>query len=582
MVIHAGVDHHVSMPGRHRRLHRTGLIVTAAALAVIVVTGGGWAGIREFAGKDCAETTSLTIAAAPEIAPAVKDTAAAWAKTDDGKCVRVEVTAADPAAMAAVVGTRHGVDLAGVSGGGGLTADVDVWVPDSSTWLLRIAAEAPGFVPTPLGSIAESPIVLAAPETAAKALGWPARTPKLTDLVKKVATDKALRAGIVDPARDATGLSGLLALAAAAGTDASAATLKVGVMRAMAANSSSIRGDLLQKFPQSADQTGARVGLAPLSEADVIGYNRGKPAVALAALYPSPASVVLDYPFAVMPGVDPQKVTAAAALRRALSSSSYVNELAKAGIRGPGGSAGAGFPAPEGAPATVQPPPAQDPVKVSTAIGQLLGSWTAITQPGRMLAVFDVSASMNAKVPTAGGLTRAQVTRAVARQGLALLDDRWSVGNWTFSTDMVGIRPWKENLPIVSCATHRPELVAAIDKIVPKPGGDTGLYDTALAAYQRVQDGWQPGVSNSVVIYTDGKNDNPGGLTIGQVVDRMTKLRDPARPVRMIIIGMGTAIDRDELEAITKAAGSGGVFIATDPAKIGEIFLAAIASRKGA
>ena len=50
----------------------------------------------------------------------------------------------------------------------------------------------------------------------------------------------------------------------------------------------------------------------------------------------------------------------------------------------------------------------------------------------------------------------------------------------------------------------------------------------------------------------------------------------------MIIIGMGTAIDRGELDTIVKAAGSGGVYIATDPAKIGEIFLEAIASRKGA
>jgi Ca-activated chloride channel family protein len=189
---------------------------------------------------------------------------------------------------------------------------------------------------------------------------------------------------------------------------------------------------------------------------------------------------------------------------------------------------------------------------------------------------------MKEKVPTAGGLTRAQVTQQTARQGLALLDGRWSVGNWTFSTNMAGKRPWVENLPILSCATHLPEMAAAIDKIVPKDGGDTGLFDTALAAYQRVQTGWQPGVSNSVVIYTDGKNDNPGGLTIDGLVDKMTKLRDPKRPIRMIIIGIGTAIDRDELEAITKASGSGGVFVATDPAKIGEIFLEAIASRKGA
>lgn len=567
------------MPGRHRHLPRTGLAVTAAAVAVVVVAGGAWAGYHEYSGKNCASTVRLRVAAAPEIAPAVQAVADAWARTDAARigsaCVSAAVTAADPTGMVAAIGKQHGVNLVGAGSRVVDAAGIDAWIPDSGTWLLRLASEASGFQPTALGSVASSPIVLAVPSAAAASLG----KATMKDLVKKIATDRALKPGIVDPGRDATGLTGLLAVAAAAGNDASAATLKVGVMRALSANSSSIRSDLLQKFPTSADDPGA-VGMAPLSEADVIAYNAGKPGLPLAAVYPQ--SVALDYPFAVMPGVDPQKEQAAAALRAALGTPAFTDQLAKAGVRGPDGTPGAGFAAPAGAPAKVAPPPAADPKAVTTAIGQLLGSWTAITQPGRMLAVFDVSFSMNAKVPTAGGLTRAEVTRAVARQGLALLDDRWSVGNWTFSTNMAGTRPWVENLPILSCATYRADMLKAIDKIQPKKGGDTGLYDTALAAYQRVQQGWQPGVSNSVVIYTDGKNDNPGGLTIDQLVSKMSKLRDPKRPVRMIIIGMGTAIDRDELEAITEAAGSGGVYIATDPAKIGDIFLEAIASRKGA
>jgi hypothetical protein len=555
---------------------------------MVVIAGGTWAGYHQLTGKDCTGTVQLRVTAAAEIAPAVKAVADTWVKGDgarvEDRCIAVAVTATAPATEAAAIGSQHGVNLAGVVGAKRQdVTGIDAWIPDSSTWLIRLASEAPGFVPSLLGSVAESPLVLAVPEPSAKAFGWPARNPDLPGLAKKVATDKALRTGVVDPARDATGLAGLLTFAGAAGTGSSAAALKVGVMRALAANSSSIRGDMLQKFPQSAEGIGTSVGLAPLSEADVVSYNATKPGVELAALYPSPASVVLDYPYAVMPGIDADKAAAAAALRQALGASAFGDELAKAGLRRPDGSAGTGFAAPKGAPASVPPPPApKDPRVVAGAISQLLGSWTAITQPGRMLAVFDVSASMKEKVPTAGGLTRAEVTQQVARQGLALLDGRWSVGNWTFSTNMAGSRPWVENLPILSCATHRPEQVAAIDKIVPKDGGDTGLFDTALAAYQRVQNGWQPGVSNSVVIYTDGKNDNPGGLTIDRVVEKMTKARDPKRPIRMIIIGIGTAIDRDELEAITKAAGSGGVFVATDPAKIGEIFLEAIASRKGA
>ncbi|MBL7253932.1 substrate-binding and VWA domain-containing protein [Paractinoplanes lichenicola] len=544
------------MPGRHRQLQRSGIVAVVAAAAVLVAAGG-WAGYRRLSTDECPETIALDVAAAPEIAPAVRTAADTW--TSNGACVTVAVTAVDPTAMAAAVGQKHGVNLvAGLTRKQDTTADV--WIPDSATWLLRLASEAPGFVPSALGSVAESPLVLAAPPGS-----------KLTaqGLAQRIATDKTLRPAVADPGRDATGLAGLIVVAGAAGRDA---RLRVGAMRALAENRSSIRDDVLQEF-QSDDP----IGMAPLSEADVIAYNRSGPATPLTAVYP-PASVVLDYPYAVMPGIDPRKAAAAATLRTALSTGLFSAELAKAGIRSPGGTTGPGFAAPPGAPPALPPPATLD----AKAITQLLGSWTAITQPGRMLAVFDVSGSMNAKVPTAGGLTRAQVTQGVARQGLGLLDDRWSVGNWTFSTNMAGTRPWVENVPISPCATHRAEMEAAIGRIVPRPGGDTGLFDTALAAYQRVQQGWRAGVSNSVVIYTDGRNDNPGGLTIDELVTRMTKLRNPQRPVRMIIIGMGTAIDRKELEDIVEAAGSGGVFIATDPAKIGEIFLEAIASRKGA
>ena len=117
---------------------------------------------------------------------------------------------------------------------------------------------------------------------------------------------------------------------------------------------------------------------------------------------------------------------------------------------------------------------------------------------------------------------------------------------------------------------------------MPKTGGDTGLYDTALAAYKNVQESWQPGRVNSVILFTDGQNDNPGGLERGALLAQLKKLRDPKRPVRMVIVGIGTGVDRAELESITKATSSGGVFVAEDPARIGEIFLQAIATRSGA
>jgi hypothetical protein len=97
-----------------------------------------------------------------------------------------------------------------------------------------------------------------------------------------------------------------------------------------------------------------------------------------------------------------------------------------------------------------------------------------------------------------------------------------------------------------------------------------------------VRDSWQSGRVNSVVLFTDGKNDNDAGLTLKQLVASLTKLRDPNRPVRVVIIGIGTEVDRAELKQIADASGDGGVFIAEDPTRMGEIFLQAIATRTGA
>jgi hypothetical protein len=218
----------------------------------------------------------------------------------------------------------------------------------------------------------------------------------------------------------------------------------------------------------------------------------------------------------------------------------------------------------------------------ASAISQALGGWAAITLPGRALAVFDVSGSMLEPVPTAGGATRAQVTQQAAAGGLQLFDDRWAVGVWLFSTDMDGKKPYKQIVPIRPLSSGRPELQASISKIVPKKNGQTGLYDTVLAAYRNVEDGWQAGKVNSVLLFTDGQNQNPGGISQATLVTELKKLNDPKRPVRLVIIGIGDEVNRNELETITKATTSGGVFIAEDPAKIGDIFLEAIASRSGA
>jgi hypothetical protein len=584
--------------GRHRReFNFRGAGVVGAAMAIIVVLAGSYLGYQRLSDSGCSGQIKLTVATAAEITSAVEQSAQRW-MTDganvNGTCVAVTVTGVNPAVMAAAVAREHKVGLTGVGSAPASVTVPDVWIPDSQTWLLRLRSEASGFTPTDGTSIAQSPIVMAVPSPIAQQqFQWPDSKLTWKDLLGKIKTSTGLRTGIVDPTRDAAGLAGLLALAQASGAGIEGQKAKVGALRSLATGASALRDDLLEKFPRSNDAAGLAAGLvaAPLSEEDVVAYNTKRPPVELAALYLDPQPPALDYPYAVMPEVDLQKSAAATGLRQALQQPSFKDALASAGLRSADGTAGANFAAPVGAPPATAPTSAPaNPAQGGTAaagldagaINQVVGSWAAITLPGRVLAVFDISGSMQTKVATAGGATRAQVTQGAAQQGLALFDDKWAVGVWLFSTELVGKRPWKEIVPISPLVTARQELQASTLQIRPKRGGATGLYDTALAAYREVQDDWEAGKVNSVILFTDGKNENKDGISRQKLVAELTKLNDPTRPIRMVIIGIGNEVDRNELEAITNATSAGGVFIAEDPAKISDIFLQAISSRSGA
>jgi Ca-activated chloride channel homolog len=582
--------------GRHRRnfnLRAAGVV--GSALAIVVVLAGSYVGYQRLTDARCTGAVRLNVAAANEIAPAVEQTAQRWMQGGAnvrGTCVAVSVTAVNPATMAAAIASYHKVSLAGLGAAPQTVRLPDLWIPDSSTWLLRLRQEAPGFVPTDGKPIAQSPVVVAMPRPIAQAVGWPARKLSWKELLNQVTRNTDLRAGMVNPNRDAAGLAGLLALGQAAGAGAQAQAAKVSVIKALAQSSSALREDLVQKFPHSTDPNDIATSLsaAPLSEEDVIAYNAERPPVPLAALYLDPSPPALDYPFAIMPEVDLQKSAAAVGLRGELETVPFKNALAAAGLRAPDGSVGANFAMPSGAPrasAGVTGRTGKTGASAAAALdagslSQALGSWAAITLPGRVLAVFDVSGSMLTDVPTAGGRDRAAVTRAAAAGGLALFDDKWAVGVWLFSTELDGKKPYKQIAPISPLASARRELQDSIKLIQAKENGQTGLYDTLLAAYREVQRTWEAGKINSVILFTDGQNKNPDGISQAKLVAELKRLIDPKRPVRVVIIGIGDEVDRNELETIVKPTPAGGVFIAEDPTKISSIFLQALATRTGA
>jgi hypothetical protein len=313
-----------------------------------------------------------------------------------------------------------------------------------------------------------------------------------------------------------------------------------------------------------------------VAEQAVSAYNAAQPPIRLAALYIEPAPKQLDYPFAVMPGLSQAQQSAAAALRAGLAGAAFRDRLATIGVRAADGSKGAGFQAPDGAPDTTKSAAVLPP---GATIDRLLTVWIALTLPARTLNVIDVSGSMLEPVPTAGNRTRMEITIDAARRGFALFDDTWASGLWIFSTNLDGDKDYKQLVPIAPLSTSRAQHAAALNTIQAIRNGDTGLYDTILAGYKVMVDGYDPGRVNSLIVLTDGINDDPkGGLTLDQLLAELKKVMDPKKPVQVLLIGMGTDVSKPTMEQVTNTTG-GATFITLDPAKIGEVFLKAVALR---
>jgi hypothetical protein len=561
------------------RPERVGLWAVVAVASVLAVVAVAFGGYRLLAQPSCGNPIQVSVAAAPDIEPVVRAMVRQWTASKprvNNKCVAVTVRATDPADVAAAIAGQHRATLSGI-GQAGAVRPPNVWVPDSSSWLQRLRTAGPDWVSADAIPVARSPVVLAVPAPAAAAFGPPG---KLTwaALLSKLTSDAKLKPGIVDPNRDAASTTVLLALAAANATGDQQAT--IAALRNLGAGRSALRADMLAHFPRAADAGSLASGLsaAPLSEQAVIAYNASQPSVPLTPLYVEPAPAPLDYPLAVLPGATRDQAAVARAVTVTLTGDTYRDRLAERGLRAADGSAGRGFAAPKGAPKGATPVgPATDP----QAIVKLLSTWNAVLAPGRMLTVIDVSGSMATPVPAAGGATRDQIAAEAARRGLGLLDDTWAVGLWIFSTQLDAGNDWKQLVPIGTVAAHRQDLLTGLATIQPKANGGTGLYNTVLAAYKNVQASWDPGRVNSVLIMTDGKNEDAPGLTLAGLVDQLKQTADPARPVAVIALGIGDQVSRAELQTITDTTG-GATLLAPDPSKIADAFLQALGLRPGA
>jgi len=173
----------------------------------------------------------------------------------------------------------------------------------------------------------------------------------------------------------------------------------------------------------------------------------------------------------------------------------------------------------------------------------------------------------------------------VAKTALDVFPDRARIGLWVFSIDQGGPgKDWRELEPMrrldadVHGTSQRDRLDGQAEQMLQLTNGGTGLYDTTLAAYDEALRDYDPAYSNSVILMTDGANDDPGSISLDRLVRELKQARSPKRPVRIIGIGISDDADYPALRRIAEATG-GQAYSADTPEDILGVFAKAIASR---
>jgi hypothetical protein len=533
-------------------------------------------------------TTRVVVAADPTIAEPLSEAldGVGDRPQESGLCVSAVVVPQDPLQTASELSTLPAQQLP------------DLWVPDSSTWPDRVAPRSLGD-DVPLlsaGSLATSPLVVAAAPGTVAELGWGATAPTW---------EEALTSGrpvaLPDLGGSAAGVSALIALRQSVLAQSPEGQGPVQLQAALTTVANAIDAAAVPSLDDGfelAKQAGPQSPLVPTSEQQWFLRTRGTSTPATVAIRPRDGSMLLDYPLIRVDrtAVGQQTVAVETIVRvleeegrqraRAWGFSLPTEEPAPTATPGPvaalqvlpdasptpvGQPGSAPATPPDSAPSTT--PPAAEPLVLppptAEQVDVLLADLTRLSRPARALLLVDASVSMRA--PTGTG-TRATLARDAVKSSLALFADSASVGLWFFAvgmgprgqdhTEVVPLRPLTADAGGVS---QRAAILAGTDTLSERlTAGGTGLNDSVLAAVRGVRENYDPNASNSVVVITDGRNDDADGIDVDTLVATLQAEADPQRPVRVIAVGLADDSDVVALRAIAETTG-GAPYLAERP-----------------
>jgi Ca-activated chloride channel homolog len=552
------------------RLRRTALILGVVLVLVLAGTGIAWRlrspdGEPEQAGERSAwcPTATVRVAAAPEIAPVVRQAAGALNSGGTG-CGPVAVVAEEPAVTAA----RPAADRP------------DVWIPSSHAWLTIAGTNGAAYEPSG-APLARSPLVVATPKAVAGLVARDGRT-SWAAIVAAATSHRIPAVTMADPLRSTEGLLSVHAVQAAMARttpDAGIAELRALTLRSRLVSATGDPAALLDKVAAEPDATTAvyDVGLLPMTEQRL--WTAQRRTGELVATYPTDGLTEADYPFARAKGLDGARRQLADELAGRLRSPQTGAALVAAGFRtGDARPAGtpAGYPAPLPLPG--------DPDKL---LGPAL-QWSQYRKLNfQVLLLVDASGSMNDRITdrTGQATTKAALLRRSGVNAAQLFGEDTSIGMWYFATPEPSSPAHAEAVPfgpITAAAGGKPRrelLAASIRGYQAYRRAGTPLFQTVLDGVAAMRAKAKPDTVTLVVVLTDGDDrESRFAMPRATFLSRLTAAENPAAPVPVFAVGYGPTADMDTLGRVAKATG-GQAAAANDPADLAsamaKIFVAA-------
>ncbi|NLE80782.1 MAG: VWA domain-containing protein [Rhodococcus sp.] len=549
-----------------------GPLIVLVLVALLVAVVFGWFQLRERIDKQadqaagmCVEGESvLHVTAEPDIAPVVETLAQKFSDTDPvirDRCVRVEVASAQARAVVGALNADSGEQWDDSVG-----PRPNLWIPGGSSALTEL--EQPDVVAGEPHSIAVTPIVLAVPRVVAAALsaeptGWqdlPALQSTPTSLEDRGLPGwGSLRLALpIGPDSAPTGMAVQAVAAAVAGAPTGPVTpeqLDTASVRTAVATlsrnapvlepSDITTSDSLTGMIEHAEDADATVHAVPATEQQIYRTLHDDEFARVDTFLPSGATPVADYPAAILTGSDETQSRAAAQLVEFLGTPDNAQLFADAGFRVPGTTLPTDTPLefPDlGTPLV----PADRPT--ATDLEHIV---TSPIEDRATTILLDESQSM---ADQEGADTRLGNTTAALAAQIEKTPDTSSLGLWEYSQDLGEDAPYLATVSTGPLGENdrRQALTEALDAAEPATGSWT--YSSLAAAYQTAVDNYVPGRTNSILLITDGVDDQEGS-TRAELLSAIAEASDESTPVQIDVITIGENQTASTFGAVAERTG---------------------------